>query len=108
MQGDKVVSGINDVKLEILMSDITDYADKLNKIFNEANKIVEQTSIYFDCESGMAFREKYNTLSENHQTINSNILSYAKELLAVKDRYKKGMGEISDMVNSYSVGKREE
>ena len=98
--------GIEKVKLDNFALDITNYADKLNKDFEEASKIVEGSESYYDCESGKVFREKYHLLSENYQTIKQNILSYAKELDAVIKGYEKGTRDIATSVENITFEHR--
>ena len=99
----KDVVGFNEEKMNKLIIEIFDYANKVNKIFNQANELIENTKTFYDCESGNKFREKYMTLSDNYKIINQNILSYAKELTTVKKKYTTSGQQIGEDFNFKSA-----
>ena len=76
--------GINEARIDKLIMEIFDYANRVNKIFNQADDLIEKSKAFYDCDSGRKFREKYVSLSDNYRTINQNLLSYARELTTVK------------------------
>ena len=95
----KNVVGISEEKIDKLIIEITEYANKINKIFNQASELVDKTKTYYISESGDKFREKYLEFSDNYKTFNQNILSYAKELTVVKKKYSSSTEQIIANLN---------
>ena len=93
-------NGISIEGIDKLMSDILDYVDKSNKILNQIDDLVDETSSYFSCESGDKFREKFEMLKAGTPIINSNILSYNTDLMNVKHNYQLRANAGVDMLNA--------
>lgn len=93
------VSGINEVGLDNLAMEIVDYADKINKIFNQLQLLVDQTSSCFIAPEGEQFRKKFSEQAEHYSMINQNILSYASDFVKVKDLYQRKTIDIADQVS---------
>lgn len=87
MQTTEIYNGISEDGIDKLMSDILDYADKSNKILNQISDLVNDTELYFSCESGDKFRDQFNMLKVGNAAINKNILSYNDDLMNVKKNY---------------------
>ncbi len=80
-------NGVSIEGIDKLMTDILDYADKTNKIFNQISDLVDSTQSCFACDAGDQFREQYHFIQIHQSTINSNILSYNTDLMHVKTNY---------------------
>lgn len=101
---DGKVSGVNEAGIDKLALEIIDYADKLNKVFNQLQILVDNTNSYFNSESGDVFRKNMKIHSENYKVLNQNILNYASDFVKVKEFYKKETIKIADILQS-SVNK---
>ena len=80
-------SGISEARLERLMVEILDSAERVNSIFADVADLVAGTSNYFICESGNRFREQFETVKTSFPVVSRNILAYNDDLLAVKANY---------------------
>ena len=83
------VFGINEDKLDRLILDISDAADRINSKFNLLNRLVEETSNYFVCDSGNRFRNAYSLTKENFSIVNKNIATITSDLVKAKSRLHK-------------------
>ncbi len=81
--------GVNEEKLDKLVIEIYDYADKIKLILNEVDDLVASTNNFFICDSGTDFRNKFNTLKTNFSIVNGNIISYAEDLVNAKISFQK-------------------
>ena len=97
MMQDKII-GINETRLEKLTLEIIDYADKINKIFNQLQLLLDETNKCFITSEGNEFRKKFQNQLYNYQTINQNILSYVGDLVKVKEIYKNSAINIADII----------
>lgn len=80
------VFGINEPKLEQLVLEISEVAERVNKKFIELSDLVNSTSLFYDCESGSNFRNSFDKLKANFPIVNKNILCYSFDLVKVKSR----------------------
>lgn len=81
------VSGINEEKLESLILDIYDYADKVNQILNNIDELILKSNNYFKSDSSDCVRNRYQQLTFNYTTLKQNMLNCANDLVKVKYRY---------------------
>lgn len=90
------ISGINEQLIDKLAVDIMDYADRINRVLNEIQELVNISSMYANSESNSTFRKQFKEIEKNYQTVNQNILSYAKDFIKVKQIYN---NKITDSAN---------
>lgn len=88
------VSGVNEVGLDRIATDIIEYADKLNNIFNQLQLLVDNSKNYFNSEVNQIFCRNFKKQAEYYQIINQNILSYASDFVKIKQSYKVGAENI--------------
>lgn len=81
--------GINEEKLDKLVIEIYDYADKIKLLLNEVDDLVAETNNFYICDNGNDFRNKFNTLKTNFTIVNGNIISYAEDLVNAKISFQK-------------------
>lgn len=92
------VNGINEQGLENLAMEIVEYANKANQILNQINLLVDQTSSYFISPEGILYRKKLQEQFMNYQIMCQNILSYANDLVKVKNMYSKKTIDMIDEI----------
>lgn len=80
-------TGISTDKIDKLMLDILDYAEKNNKILNQIQTLVNNSSKYFICDAGNSYRKKFNEFFNEASTVNKNILSYNDDYRSIKNHY---------------------
>lgn len=91
------VSGVNESGLDRLATDIIDYTDKLNKIFNQLQLLVDETNKYFLSDVGDNFRSRFKEQSYYYQNMSQNILSYATDFVRVNASYSKNSMDMVDI-----------
>lgn len=74
-------------RINKLMTDIYDYADKSNRILKDIESLANDTQEYFVSDEANLFRNKISELLHESTTINKNILSYNTDMMTVKNRY---------------------
>lgn len=74
-------------RIDKLMTDIFDYADKSNRILKDIESLANDTQDYFVSDEANLFRNKISELLHESTTINKNILSYNADMMTVKNRY---------------------
>ncbi len=89
-------SGINEHQIDKLTIDIMEYADRINKVLNQIQELVNSSGLYLNSESGNTFRENFKLIEKNYQTMNQNILSYARDFVKVKAIYRNQILNIAD------------
>ncbi len=80
------VIGINEEKLDQLIIEIGDAADRINNKFNLLERLVADTSSFFECEVGDRYRNNFNLTKANFAIVNKNILAMSSELVKAKMR----------------------
>ncbi len=80
------VFGINENKLDILITDINDAVTRINNKFDLIENLVSETESYFNCESGTIFRNKFNIIKGNFAIVDKNIISISSDLVKAKSR----------------------
>lgn len=96
-------TGVETVSLEVMETAKLVY-DNLNKILS----IIDETSLYYDCESGVNFRNKFYSLSNDFSTIVQNIENYAYSLKNVISRYKENQNIVVTKISDHAEQVREE
>lgn len=79
--------GIDVDSIDKLVLDIYNYADKISKTLNQISEVVDRTKSFYVSSASNDFRNKFNSFSANFPTINKNIVSYADDLIKLKNRY---------------------
>ncbi len=87
--------GINEEKLDKLVIEIYDYADKIKLLLNEVDDLATSTNNFFICDSGTDFRNKFNSLKTNFSIVNGSIISYAEDLVNAKINFQKIDSDLS-------------
>ena len=90
--------GINIDSIDKLILDIYNYAERINKTLNQITDVVEQTRIFYDCASAKKYREKFNNFSANFNVINTNLKSYAEDMIKLKNKYQRVDENLTDTV----------
>lgn len=80
-------SGINEERLDSLVLDIYDYAEKVNQILNSIDELIIKSNTYFKCESADKVRTHYQELDSSSTMLKQNMLNCANDLARVKYRY---------------------
>lgn len=80
-------SGINDEKLDSLVLDIYDYADRINQILNNIDELISMSNEYFKCESADQLKKRYQELELSFPVLKQNILNCANDLVKAKYSY---------------------
>ena len=88
--------GINEQKIDKLVLDINNYAERINNVLNNMEDLVNSTNSFFLEEVGNEFRNNFKQLSSNFPTVKTNILSYSQDLIKVKLNYQKTVVNIVD------------
>ena len=96
------VAGINESGLDKIALEVIESADKINKIFNQLQILVDETNSYFLSTSGDLFRKKMTEQANYYQTMNQNILSYANDFVNLKAFYQNKANEMTSIFQSHS------
>ena len=80
------VFGINEPKLDALVVEIGEIAERIKTKFTRLEEIAAETSSFYECESGTNFRNSFAKLSQNFSIVTKNILCYSSDLVRVKGR----------------------
>lgn len=91
------VSGINETGLDKIALEVVESADKINKILNQIQLLVDGTNSYFLSSSGDEFRKKMSDQASYYQTMNQNILSYASDFVNLKTHYQNKVPEMVEI-----------
>ena len=81
------LAGINEQRLNLLVLEIREYAERINKISNQLRDLTFETNTCFKSELGDEFRKKCNLSLNEFNAINKNILNYAQALINAKSKY---------------------
>lgn len=93
-------NGVSNEGIDKLMLDVIDYADKMNKVLNQIADLINDTEVYFSCESGDKFRDQFNMLKVSNPIINKNILSYNDDYMNVKKNYQERANKSVEILNA--------
>lgn len=80
------VFGINEPKLDNLVLEIGEIAERIKAQFLELEDLVDGTVSFYECECGTNFRNSFAKLRQNFPIVNKNILCYSQDLVKVKAR----------------------
>ena len=89
------VFAINVPEINKLMIEIADISSNINIIFNKINELVDETKAYYTCSAASVMRNKYTMFNDNFRVIVNNIMSYNRDLAALKKKYDQGMDNLS-------------
>ena len=89
--------GINRENLKSLILKIYNYRDKINKILNETETLIEETKQYYISEDGEILRKKFDLLYGSKNIILQNIKSYCDDLNELIKKYDKITNENIDI-----------
>lgn len=79
--------GINLDSVDKLILDIYNYADRVSKTLNQIADVVDDTKKFYDCDAADEYRKKFNSFRTNFKVVNKNLVSYANDLIKLKNRY---------------------
>lgn len=96
------VSGISESGLDKIVLEVIESADRINKILNQLQLLVDETNSYFLSNSGSIFRKKMAEQASYYQTMSQNILSYASDFVNLKTLYRNRTTELIDVLQSSS------
>lgn len=80
------VFGVNEPKLDLLVLDIGETAERISNKLNLIDKLVYDTSSFYECESGNVFRANFEKIKDNFPVVNRNILAYSADLVRAKGK----------------------
>ncbi len=89
------ILAINIPEINKLMIEIADISSNINVIFNKINELVDETKSYYTCSAGSIMRNKYAMFNDNFRIIVNNIMTYNRDLAALKKKYEQGMDNLS-------------
>ena len=81
--------GINSDSLKKMILEIYECRDKMSKILDDAEYLVQSTNTYYKTEDGNELRSKFQKFSATFPTFLENIRSYGEDLEEVINIYKK-------------------
>jgi len=90
--------GINLDSIDKLILDIYNYAERVNKTLNQISDVVDQTKNFYACESADNYRNKFNSFRTNFKVVNKNLISYAEDLIKLKNRYQNMSDEMTQTI----------
>ncbi len=93
------IRGIDEPKLDKLIIDIYDYADRIKRLLNEVDDLVLETSNFYYCNEADEFRKKFEVLKSSFPSVNRNIISYAEDLISAKLKFNNIDRDLSDKTN---------
>lgn len=79
--------GINIDSVDKLILDIYNYAERINKTLNQISNVVDQTRNFYVCDAANNYRNRFNSFRTNFNVVNKNVISYAEDLIKLKNRY---------------------
>lgn len=91
--------GINLDSVDKLILDIYNYAERVNKTLNQISDVVDQTKTFYVCDAADNYRNKFNSFRTNFNVVNKNLVSYAEDLIKLKNRYQNMSDEITQTIN---------
>lgn len=91
--------GINLDSIDKLILDIYNYAERVNKTLNQISDVVDQTKTFYNCEDADNYRNKFNSFRTNFKIVNQNLISYAEDLIKLKNRYQNMSVEMTQTIN---------
>ena len=94
------ITAINDANLKKLILFIYECRDKISKILEDSEIIVQSTETFYKTADGIEFRNKFNKFSNNFPIVLSNIKSYGLDLEQVLLEYKKTDSKSVDIFNN--------
>ena len=94
-----LIFGINEPKLDVLILDIADIAERVNQKLETYERLMTETHSFFDCESGEKYRRNFRLLSTTIPVIKKNILYYSNDLVNVKQRIYKNEATVNDSMH---------
>ena len=90
--------GINLDSIDKLILDIYNYAERVNKTLNQISDVVDQTKNFYAWESADNYRNKFNSFRTNFKVVNKNLISYAEDLIKLKNRYQNMSDEMTQTI----------
>ncbi len=100
---DEKLVGINEAKLDSLILQIGEIAERINNKFNLIEQLVSDSASYFQCGIGTDFRLKFNNTKSNFEIVNKNILNMAADLVSAKSTMQKTNANAIDYFQKSAV-----
>lgn len=91
--------GINLDSIDKLILDIYNYAEKVSKTLNEISDVVDNTKKNYCCDEADSYRKKFNDFKTNFKVVNNNLISYAEDLIKLKNRYQNMSDDMTQSIN---------
>lgn len=79
--------GINVDSVDKLILDIYNYAEKINKTLNQISDIMDQTRNNCMLDEINVLVNKFESFKANFPVVNKNLISYANDLIILKNKY---------------------
>lgn len=79
--------GINVDSVDKLILDIYNYAEKINKTLNQISDIMDQTRNNCLLDEINILVNKFESFKANFPVVNKNLISYANDLIILKNKY---------------------
>lgn len=80
-------TAINEAKIDNCVIELTNYVEKLKKVFINLDEAINSTSNYYQTEEGIKLRNKFSIFKDNFDITVNNMISYIDELKAVKREF---------------------
>lgn len=81
------VHGINTDSMDMIITEILDYADMAMEKLYDIETLVSNSESYFKGDAQKVLRKKFNDISVSFPAVKNNIISYAEELNRLKSAY---------------------
>lgn len=79
--------GVNIDGIDKLILDIYNYAEKINNTLTQISNVVEDTKNNYNSNNSIEFINKFKNLEDCFSVVNANIISYADDLIKLKNKY---------------------
>lgn len=79
---------LNEEGINSLILDINTYTTKIKKVLYDIESTMDETKYLLDFETGELLRKKFKDFKEAIPVIQSNLLTYKKDMFSVKSRFR--------------------
>lgn len=100
MMNDSNISGVNEGAIDNIILQLTQYEERLKKIFSMMENAINDVEQYYRVNSLVALKNKFDDVRCNFPIILNNIEKYIDDLATVKNNYKEFTTELSSLLNT--------
>ena len=91
-----MISGINEEGLDKLILDIYNYAESMHKVFNNIENTIDDTNNFYQDETGINMRVKFNEFKKNLDIAYDRLIKNATYLSNIKMYYQDMSADIGN------------